>query len=193
MPVVRLQQVGMLRTDARSDRWLTFDAEHTVAPLATAFVWNARVAIAPPLHVRVRDAFLDGTGSGRVSLLSAFTVAADAATPEMNSGSLHRFLAEAVWYPSALLPSHKLRWTPIDSTKALATLTESSTSVSLEFRFADEGHVTGIFTPARWGTFEGGYQQHPWEGHQHAADALLQPTGVRAGVAISRGCTAGAL
>src|SRR5688572_7450692 len=42
-------------------------------------------------------------GSGHVGLLSAFAVSAAAATPEMNSGSLHRYLAEAVWYPTALL------------------------------------------------------------------------------------------
>jgi hypothetical protein len=37
--------------------------------------------------------------------------------------------------------------------------------VSLEFRFAETGEVTGIYTPARWGTFAGGYEQRPWEGH----------------------------
>lgn len=101
----------------------------------------------------------------QVSLLSAFNVSADAGTPEMNSGSLHRFLAEAVWYPTALLPSSKLQWSPIDASSALATLTEGGISVSLEFRFAETGEVTGIYTPARWGTFSGGYEEHPWEGH----------------------------
>ena len=85
--------------------------------------------------------------------------------PEVNSGSLHRFLAEAVWYPVALLPSPTLQWSPIDSTRALATLTDHGLSVSLEFRFGETGEVTGIYTPARWGTFGGAYEQRPWEGH----------------------------
>jgi hypothetical protein len=113
----------------------------------------------------VRDAFIAGEGSGHVSLWSAFPVSAAAGTPEMNAGSLHRFLAEAVWYPAALLPSPKLRWDAIDAHRALATLTEHGVSVSLEFRFAESGEVTGIYTPARWGTFGGGYEQRPWEGH----------------------------
>jgi hypothetical protein len=50
-------------------------------------------------------------------------------------------------------------------TKALATLTNDRVSVSLEFRFGASGEVTGIYTPARWGTFAGGYKQVPWEGH----------------------------
>jgi hypothetical protein len=162
---VRIGQVGELRTDARNKRWMAFEAEHIAVPAAPGFVWNARVSVAPFLHVRVRDALLEGRGSGQVSLLSAFTVAADADTPPMNAGSLHRYLAEAVWYPTALLPSPTLRWTAINGTKALATMTDRGVSVSLEFRFADTGEVSGIYTPARWGKFAEGYKQVPWEGH----------------------------
>ena len=165
MRLVRIRQTGSLRTDVRSDRWMAFEAEHLVAPGAIGFVWNARVTMAPLLHVRVRDTLIAGRGAGHVSLLSAVPVAADAGTLEMHYGSLHRFLAEAVWYPAALLPGPQLRWSPIDAQRALATLTDHGVSVSLEFRFADSGEVTGIYTPARWGTFGGGYERHPWEGH----------------------------
>lgn len=162
--LIRLRQTGILRTVVHRERWMAFEAEHIAAPRPVGFVWNARVAIAPLLHLRVRDAFVAGQGSGQVSLLSALTVAADAGTPEMNAGSLHRFLAEAVWYPTALLPSTKLSWSAIDDHKALATLIECGVRVSLEFHFADTGQVTGVYTPARWGRFEGGYKQLPWGG-----------------------------
>jgi hypothetical protein len=162
---VRIRQVGTLRTDVHSERWMPFEAEHVVVPPATGFVWNARVRIAPLVHVRVRDSLVEGQGSGHVSLFSAFSVSAAANTLEMNSGSLHRYLAEAVWYPTALLPSAKLQWTGIDATTALATLTDHGISVSLEFRFGGSDEVTGIYTPARWGTFPEGYRQVPWEGH----------------------------
>jgi hypothetical protein len=97
----------------------------------------------------------------------------------MNSGSLHRYLAESVWYPTALLPRSTLRWTGIDATRALATLMHRDVSVSLEFRFADTGEVTGIYTPARWGTFAGAYRQVPWEGHfrdYRERDGIFVPT-----------------
>ena len=162
---VRLRQVGTLRTDVNTDRWMDFDADHLVVPRAGGFVWDARVRVAPLLHVRVRDALIEGRGSGQVSLLSAFPVGADGGTPEMNSGSLHRYLAEAVWYPTALLPGPTLKWTDIDASRALATLTNHGVTVSLEFRFAEGGEVTGIYTPGRWGSFPDGYKQVPWEGH----------------------------
>ena len=176
---VRLGQVGTLRTDPTADRWMAFEADHLAVPPATGFLWNARIRVAPLLHVRVHDALIDGIGSGQVSLMSAFPVSAATGGLEMNSGSLHRYLAEAVWYPSALLPSSQLQWKPIDATRALATLTDNRVSVSLEFRFADNGEVTGIYTPARWGTFAGGYKQVPWEGHfrdYRERDGVMVPT-----------------
>lgn len=176
---VRLRQVGTLRTDVHAERWLPFEAEHLVVPPATGFVWNARVSVAPLLHVRVRDELIEGRGSGQVSLLSAFPVGGAAGTPEINSGSLHRYLAEAVWYPTALLPGPKLRWTEIDATTALATLTDHGISVALEFRFGGGGEVTGIYTPERWGTFPEGYRQVPWEGRfgeYRVRDGVFVPT-----------------
>ena len=148
---VHIRQTGTVRTDVSSERWMSFEGEHLVVTPATGFVWNARVSLAPLIHIRVRDALIEGSGSGQVSLLSAFTVSADAGTPEMNSGSLHRYLAEAVWYPTALLPSQALRWTEINATTSLATLTSQGVTVSLEFRFAETGEVTGIYTPGAVG------------------------------------------
>ena len=163
--VARLTQSGTLRTDAHSERWMAFEAKHIAAPGAVGFVWDARVTLAPLLHARVRDALLGGRGSGHVALMSAFTVGTDGGTVEMNSGSLHRFLAEAVWYPTALMPSENLSWSPLDDRRALATLSLEDLEVSLEFRFGDAGEVLGIYTPGRWGTFKGGYEKVAWEGH----------------------------
>jgi hypothetical protein len=163
--IARFEQRGELRTEIEAQRWLPFDATHVVTPLAPGFVWNARVRIAPLLHVRVRDALVQGRGSGQVALLSAVRVSAAEGEVAMNSGSLHRFLAEAVWYPTALLPSSRLQWTGVNDSTALATLTDHGLSVSLEFRFNAAGEVAAIYTPARWGTFHGHYEQRAWEGH----------------------------
>jgi hypothetical protein len=75
--VARLQQEGRLRTDVRSTRWLGFTAQQTIVPSAPGFVWEARVSVLPLIHVRVRDAYVGGTGSGLVSMLSFITLAAE--------------------------------------------------------------------------------------------------------------------
>ena len=160
----RIRQSGVLRTSATNERWSVFTARQLVVPPATGFVWNAKVMMPLATHVRVLDSYSDGVGSGRVSLLSAFTVVSEAGASELNSGALHRCLAEAVWFPTALLPQSGVVWTPIDNLTALATLTGSGTTVSLEYRFNDVGEVMGIYSPGRFGSFDGGYKQVPWEG-----------------------------
>ena len=160
----RFTQRGELRINEQSGKWSRFSASQVVAAGPPGFVWNARVSVAPLLHVRVRDGYVAGRGSGAVALLSALTVASESDRPELNSGALHRYLAEAVWYPTALLPSAGVEWSAIDSTRALATLTDSDVSVSLEFRFNDVGEVSGIYAAERWGRFGGTYELVPWEG-----------------------------
>jgi hypothetical protein len=163
--LVTLVQHGELRTDVHRTAWLPFSAIHTVAPERTAFAWDAKVKVAPFVSVRVLDSLVDGRGAGKVLLLSALDIGHDDGSPEISSGSLHRFLAEAVWYPWALRPSAFLTWQPIDESRAMATLATQDAAVSLEFRFSQDGEVTGIHTPARWGRFRGRYAKAAWEGH----------------------------
>jgi len=107
---------------------------------------------------------LQGTGAAKLALGSALTVASTAGAPELDPGALHRFLAEAPWYPAALLPSAALSWAPIDASRALATLSVGTTTVSLEFWFGADDDIVGIYTPGRWGRLDDGYKRVAWEG-----------------------------
>ena len=62
--LARLTQVGTLRTDAANERWLQFEATQVVSPGSVEFVWDAQVQVVPLAHVRVRDAYVAGRGSG---------------------------------------------------------------------------------------------------------------------------------
>lgn len=159
-----MRQSGTLRLGGRAGKWRAFDARHLVAPWRRSFFWNARIAI-PLGHVRVHDSYIDGTGTGRVSLMSALPLTCETGLSELNSGALHRFLAEAVWYPTALLPVSGVRWRALDGSSAVASLTDHGTTVSLEFRFNQAGEVMSIYTPGRFRRGEGGYRKAPWEGH----------------------------
>lgn len=163
--VVKMRQAGELRSSSTTRHWASFTASQIVVPAAPGFVWNARVGTPLATHVRVLDSYNAGAGSGRVSFLSAFALASATGAPELNSGALHRYLAEAVWYPTALLPESGVSWTPINDLAALATLTDRGTTASLEFRFNEIGEVTGIYSPGRFGAFDGVYREVPWEGH----------------------------
>ena len=160
--IVRLRNRGVLRTDPSSPRWMPFSATQFATSRPRAFLWDARVA-----HglLGVVDGYADGHGAGRVTVPGAVTVDEAHAIAELDSGALHRYLAEAVWYPDALWPGNGLSWTAIDARRARATLVDGGQRVSLEFRFAPDGAVESIHTPGRWGRFDGGYRQVAWEGH----------------------------
>jgi hypothetical protein len=161
---VRMRQTGELRS-TEDEKWSGFKASEVVLPLGPGFVWTADVAMPLGTHVRVIDSYIGGVGSGRVSFLSGLPLSSQSGAAELNSGALHRYLAEAVWYPTALLPQAGVSWSPISDDAALATLTDKETTVSLEFRFNDIGEVTGIYSPGRFGRFRDGYKRLPWEGH----------------------------
>ena len=161
---MRLAQEGRLRTSPSSRRWMPFAASHEALVDRPEFTWKARVWAASLVTIEVEDRLRAGAGSGEVRLWG-MRLGQDAGTPEMHSGALHRYLAEAVWIPGALAPREGLRWSPIDERRALATLSDPGREVSLEFRFDEAGDVAAVFTPARWGKFGRGYQQRAWEGH----------------------------
>lgn len=163
--LAELQQAGELRTDVDSGKWLPFRAHHVIVPPAPGFLWDARVRMPAGLHLGVVDSYVGGVGSGRVSLFSMFQLAAETGFPELDSGALHRYLAEAVWCPTALLPQSGVVWQAIDQRSARATLAHGKTCVSLEFRFDDAGEVTGIYTPGRYRRRGGTFSRTPWEGH----------------------------
>jgi hypothetical protein len=158
-------QRGSLKADPRSGRWLPFTARQLVTPSDPSFEWVAHARLARFVSVRIRDRYCGGLGSGEVTLFSLIPLARARGAPELNAGALHRYLAEAVWYPTALLPHPGLTWTGIDDRRALATLTDAGVSVSLEFRFGADDMVTGIYSAGRYRQVGRGFELTPWEGH----------------------------
>ena len=145
---VRLRQQGELRADVAQARWLSFSAREIVDAMRIGFQWDARVRLLPLIHLHVRDAYRDGAGAAGVRVLSVVPVAAERDNAQLNAAALLRFLAEAPWYPSALVPSNQLRWVAKDERCAIATLADHGNLATLEFRFDASGDVAAS-TPTR--------------------------------------------
>ena len=75
-----------------------------------------------------------------------------------------RFLAEAAWYPTALLPSQGVTWEAVDERTARATLRDRGLSVTLLFRFGEDGLISSIRAEARGRVVGGKTVPTPWEG-----------------------------
>lgn len=147
------------------DKWVPFTAVQDIVPGAPGMVWNATIRMATGLSVRVRDALVGGEGSMRGAVLGLISVVDRAATPELTRATVQRYLAEAVWVPTSLLPSQGVRWSPIDDTRALATLQVGAVTAAVEFRFDAQGRPTSTFVPDR--LYDDGKHPtavHPWQG-----------------------------
>ncbi len=163
----QLQQEGTFNMGTESDRWKPFSARQLVVTKRPGFLWDARFPMVPGLAARVRDAYVDGQGMLHASLLGLITVADERGTPQMAQGEFMRLLAEAAWFPTALLPSQGVRWEPVDDSSAQATLADGRNRVSLSFRFGADGLIESVHSPAR-GRLDGGATlPTPWEGRWH--------------------------
>jgi hypothetical protein len=144
--------------------WRPMHATQIVTTAMPNFVWDAQIEMAPlPLAtVLVRDSYILGRASMRARLLAVRTVADASNSPALDAGSLMRYLGEAVWIPSRLLPGNGLTWEGVDDHQAIATLVDHDTNVSLRFTVNDEGDITQIDSPARFREVNGRYVQTPW-------------------------------
>lgn len=146
-------------------RWSSFRSEQQVMTAPPGFDWNARIRMAPGLPVHVHDAYLAGQGYLHAALLGLLTLARAPASAELAEGELMRYLAEAAWYPTALLPGQGVEWRALDANSARATLTDAGHAVSLDFHFSpDTGLIERVYSPARPRMNAGQTDLIPWQG-----------------------------
>lgn len=142
--------------------WRPLRATQHFRTASPAFVWDASIAMAPLMPAFVRDSYVDGRGSMRASLYGIWTIVDQAGMTQLNLGALQRYLGEAVWFPTALLPSSTLTWQPRDDHSALATLYDRGSSVVLLFEFDEAGMVKTV-TGDRFKETNGTYTLQRWE------------------------------
>jgi hypothetical protein len=173
----RIEQRGSFNMAETEEDWQPFTASELVVTNRPGFVWDARIVMAPGLGVRVHDAYVAGEGILHAAVLGLFTVADMHGTPDVAEGELMRFLAEAPWYPTSLLPSRGVAWGEIDDSTAMATLRDGHVEVRLRFRFDDEDLIREVRAEARGRTVGGTVIPTPWEGrwsdYQRRAGMLI--------------------
>ena len=162
----------------RPGRWSAFTATQSYTISPPGFVWNAIVHMAPFIPIRVRDAYENGEGSLSATMLRFIRLAHEHGTAPMAEGELLRYLAESVWFPTALLPTPGMSWHAIDDESATAAITDGTTTVSMVARFGPSGEIIrlssirprgmkGVFVPTLWTADVGSYVRR---------DGMMVPT-----------------
>lgn len=176
---VEIEHAGTFDMGRDRPSWKPFTSRQRVVTCRPGFVWSARMPMAPGLPVRVHDAYVAGEGILRASLWGLVPVVDLAGTPDLAQGELMRYLAETAWYPTALLPSQGVRWEAVDDGSARATLTDGATTVTLLFRFDEDGLVRSVYAEARGRSVGKASVPTPWEGRwsgYQERDGMKVPT-----------------
>lgn len=163
-PLIRWAQFRHEGSFNLNGKWITFASTQSFSLHPPGFIWDADMRMNRLMNVRVRDSYVAGRGSMTAKVVSLVSVMEAHDNPKLDAGALQRYLAEAAWLPTALLPSENLKWTAIDDRKAVATVRDSSTTVSLEFSFSKTGEISGVFAPERFREVKGEYKPFPWAG-----------------------------
>lgn len=180
-PIIRAAEVlhaGTFNMSQTGEQWKPFTSRQRVVTRRPGFVWDGRVAMAPGVAVHVHDAYVDGEGILEPAILGLFTLMNLRDRGELARGELMRYMAEAAWYPTALLPSQGMRCEPIDERRARATLIDGNVRLTMTFHFGADGLIEAIRAEDRGRMVGDRIIPTPWEGrmfdYQHH-DGLLVP------------------
>lgn len=169
---------GTINLDQAGERWRPFTSRQHVVTRRPGFLWDARVSMLPGVQVHVHDAYVDGTGILDAAIQGLFPVASARDRGETARSELMRFMAEAAWYPTALLPSQGVHWEPIDDHSARATLVDGEITLSMTFHVGPDGLIDTIRADRRGRMVAGEVVATPWEGRMsnyRRRDGLLVP------------------
>ncbi|NLO20995.1 MAG: hypothetical protein GX119_03210 [Syntrophomonadaceae bacterium] len=154
----KIKQKGQLRISPEA-AWKPFSAEQYVNYAEPAFIWQAKIKMAPFVLTYGLDKYLDGQGNMTIKLMSVFTLT-NASGSEINQGSLLRYLAEIMWQPSAALRDY-IQWEEIDEGSARAVISYRGVTTGGVFGFDQEGRPVS-FTAFRYRENQGRYTLDEW-------------------------------
>lgn len=172
---LRSKQKAEMRL-AKDKPWLPLEAEQYFTTREPGFIWRAKVKAAPFIHIAGKDRYVDGEGSMTIQLQSLIPLA-DSKGKEIDQGSLLRYLAETVWFPSAVLNDY-MTWKEIDDVTAQATMTYGGVEATGTFTFNEKGEVIR-FEAERYGEFDGEHRLETWSitmGNYQFFEGIRVPT-----------------
>lgn len=166
-PVARrvvVRHEGRFATDTTARSYGPFRSVEHFGTRPPAFVWDARMGLAPGVSVFVRDAFVNGEGAMLARVAGIVPVADMRDSPELDAAALQRWLAETAWFPTALLPGQAVVWEAVDDSTARAWARAGAVLVSLDFHFGADSLVAYVATATRGREVAGVLVPTPWRG-----------------------------
>ncbi len=134
---VWLTQKAKMKMKPEQENWYNATAEQIFTVDNPGFVWTVKMKMSPIIKIKGRDKFIDGKGEMLIRMNSIINIVKEKGN-KINEGTMQRFLGEIVWFPSAALSPY-IKWEPIDSLSAKATMDYRGTKASGTFYFNEQG------------------------------------------------------
>ncbi len=139
----RIKQSGRFKTNINAG-FKDLTAEQYVVTSEPGFIWSGDIHLFDPIiWIRGIDTYVNGSGSLLIKFMSGVTITRETGE-EIAQAQIVRWLMEAIWCPTALLPSGNLEWSAVDSTSAEVHFKENDIAIDAIFHFNDDGSINKI-------------------------------------------------
>jgi hypothetical protein len=155
---VHIKYEGIFRLGADKP-WMPIKAEQFYTTNPPGFHWKARFKMFGLWIVKGDDTYKAGHGHmfGKVAGLYPIF---DARGPELDQGTMMRYLNEMTWFPIALLSDY-VTWQAVDAHSFDVTFTDCGRSVTARFLIDDAGRLINFVTQ-RYRENKGTYTLDTW-------------------------------
>jgi hypothetical protein len=158
---VQLKQKAYMRLG--SDKpWMPVEAEQFFRVDEPGFIWKAKVKMAPLLYIFGKDMYHKGKGQMLIKILALIKIV-NSTGKEIDQGSILRYLAEIIWFPTGALSKY-IEWDEIDEHSARAIMSYRGITASGVFTFNDNGEPIK-FAAKRFREMGGKYELTDWGGY----------------------------
>lgn len=131
---LRLKHTGFFKIFPDQD-WKPIQGEEYFTTQKPGFVWFGKLK-----SFVATDLYVNGEDNLKVKLFSMIPIV-DEKGATITQGEMLRWLGEAPWYPTALLPSDKIRWESIDDQSAKVILKDGNLTGEGVFHFNEKGQM----------------------------------------------------
>ncbi|MGM0641276.1 MAG: DUF6920 family protein [Thermotogota bacterium] len=137
-----LKQTGEMKLEPEQ-KYIKPMAEQYINVTKPAYLWTVDLPMIPLINTKGRDLFYEGKGSMKIKLGSLVSVVNEEPNYKLNESSMHRFLLEIPWYPTAALEDY-ISWEEIDDLRAKAIMNYKGIEVEATYFFNDSGMLLKV-------------------------------------------------
>jgi len=163
----KLKHNGTFRQNEEQG-WMNIEGQEYFTTARPGFVWTGRISPFPLLWLTGIDTYIVGKANFQIRLLSLISIADERNSKELDESELQRWLAEAPWFPTALLPSRNLHWEEINASSARAIVRDEIDRLTITanavFHFNEKGEIVEVVAD-RYRSVDNIYAKQKWIGY----------------------------